>query len=747
MQMRTKTADTGLWGTFDTVRKHLEQQYETPDYNPDTGLPPEELVDRTEKYLATHTAQSRVLQKANLFRMILENGRIQVDPLDFFADRLQHENLLHDLQFRWQAEVERGPLSKEAAWMLDAIQSGYVDGVLDLGHTSPGWTVMLQLGLNGLLEKAHAARAALGDAITQEQCDFYDAVDMVYAAIIGLAGRLAALAREMADTHPENATRLLMVAEALEHVPANPPRTFHETMQFTYLMHQMFEMEGQKARSMGGFDNLYLSAFRADLDAGRLTRDQAKELIKFFWIKFFAFTQGVANGKNFYFGGCDKDGVDAVNELSTLAMEVYDELDTTDPKLSVRISKQTPDAFLRQVAGIIRQGKSSFVLVNDDVAIPALVKYGKELEEARNYLLIGCYEPAIEGREIACNMSLRINLAKTIELVLHNGIDPVTGMRMGPETGDPRKMETFDAFQNAVFHQIDAQADKSMAYVCKFETYWPEINPSPVLAGTFVDCLEKGKDIGQSGPKYNNTGSMGAGLANIADSLVAVKRLVFEDKRCTMSELIDALEKDFVGHEDLHRHIVYRLPHWGTDDDEVDAIAKKVTERYTEHINRTPNNRGGWFRASMFTLDYRYKFGKCMGATPDGRSAGAYLAGGVGAMTAMDVKGNTAQINSVTKLDFTDIPNGSVIDIYLHPSAVQGEDGLNAFVALIRTYFAKGGFGVQFNIFDSQTLRDAVVHPEKYTTLQVRVCGWNVYFTSMSLYEQEQYIEANKHLF
>ena len=747
-----------LWGTFHGARPHLEKQYEAPVYLPGSGLSPEELTREAERLLTEKAGLSRVLQKAHLTRLILEKARIQIDPLDFFADKIQHGNLLVQLQTRWLKEVETQHLPDEKAWMSDAVKTGLLDGVLDLGHTSPGWTNLLSRGLNGLLEDAHRHRDSLGDTITAQQKDFYAAVNIVYGAIIHWAGRLGKLAREMAVSVceadegaqtvmlPGQAARLIMVADALENVPANPPRTFHEALQFAYLMHQAIEMEGEWVRSMGGFDRLYLPWFRSDIASGRLDREQAKELIQFFWTKFFAHTRGVANGKNFYLGGCLQDGSTAVNELSMLALEAYDELDTTDPKLSIRIGRNTPDAFLAKVLGIIRQGKTAFVLVNDEVAIPALVRYGKTLEDARDYLLIGCYEPTVEGREIACNMSLKINLAKSVELALNNGKDPVSSNTVGPETGHSPDMKDFPSFLHAVLRQIDAQVARATDYVRRFEPFWPDINPSPILAGTFPDCLEKGRDIGQAGPRYNNTGCMGAGLANTADSLVAVKRLVFEEKRCTLAELTDALKMDFTGYEELHRHIVYRLPKFGNDDPEVDALAKLLADHYTEKVNAIPNTRGGWFRASLFTLDYRYRFGKRMGATPDGRHAGVYLAGGVGAMTARDAKGITAQINSVTKLDFLHVPNGSVLDIYLHPSAVQGSDGLKAFMGLVRTYFAKGGFGIQFNVFDSQTLQDARVHPEKYATLQVRVCGWNVYFTSMSPDEQEQYIEANKQM-
>jgi len=211
-----------------------------------------------------------------------------------------------------------------------------------------------------------------------------------------------------------------------------------------------------------------------------------------------------------------------------------------------------------------------------------------------------------------------------------------------------------------------------------------------------------------------------------------------------MAELMDYMRHDFKDQELLRRYIIHRVPKWGNNHEEVDALAVRVAQTYSDTVNAIPNTRGGYFRASMFTLDYRYTMGKRTGTTPDGRIKGDYLAGGVGAMTARDFNGLTAQILSVTKLNYTDIPNGSVVDIYLHPSSVQGDDGLAAFVALIRTYFARGGYGIQFNIFDTATLIEAQKHPENYQTLQVRVCGWNVYFVTMDPESQEQYIAANK---
>lgn len=736
-----------IWGNFKTVRPLLERQYESEQFDENSGLSPEALENLVREHIRQNQDQSRVLHKAHAFRLILHHARIRIDPHDFFADHLQHGDILNKLQNEWRREITQKNLPAQDAFMRRATETGYLYGELDLGHISPGWQTMLTHGLYGLLDIARNNCRLHDQPLSPAQRDFYEALAIVYEAVVHLAGRLSQLAETEAARLPLHSGRLLLVASALNHVPAQPPRSLHEALQFTYLMHQLIEMEGERVRSMGGFDRLYRKYYESDLESGQIDRGQAKELISFFWMKFFAQTRGVGNGKNFYFAGCLRDGSDAVNDLSYLALEVYDELDTTDPKLSVRISRETPDALLELITRIMRQGKTSFVLVNDEVTIPALQRYGKTLEDAREHLLIGCYEPAVEGKEVACNMSLKINLAKAVELALHQGIDPASRQQLGPRTPDPCNMTDFDDFLTATKAHIDAQIEQATNYICHFEPFWPDINPSPVLAGTFLSCLESGRDIGQAGPIYNNTGCMGAGLANIADSLIAVKRLVFDEKVCSMDQLITATESDFNGYEDLHRRIIYSLPKWGNGDPDVDKLACKVARHYSQKVNNTANTRGGYFRASMFTLDHRFSFGRRTGATPDGRKSKEPLAVGIGAMTGRDRKGVTAHIRSVTKIDFRDIPNGSVLDICLHPSAVRGDEGLAAFQALIRTYFACGGYAVQFNIFDTDTLEDACLHPERYQTLQVRVCGWNVYFTSLSAEEQEQFILANKHGF
>ncbi len=428
--------------------------------------------------------------------------------------------------------------------------------------------------------------------------------------------------------------------------------------------------------------------------------------------------------------------------LSYLAMELFYELNQPDPKLSIKINAQTPAAFKRLVAKCLRDGRTNMVIVNDELTLQAIQDRGIPAKDSYQYLLIGCYEPAIEGQEVGCNMCVKFNLAKAVELALCNGTDPLTGEKIGLETGECEDFPDFDTFYAAYEAQLAQQLQDVQEAVRGYERHWDRINPEPFLSATFPSCLAAGRDISQSGAAYNNTGSMGGGLANAADSLMAIKQLVYDEGRYTLSQLREILRSNFQGHEYDRLYMLRRVPKWGNNQPDVDALACRIAASYTSRVNGVPNGRGGRFNASMFTLDHCFSLGHHTGALPDGREAGHYIAKGIGAMTGQDRGGVTAQIQSVTKLDFRKIPNGSVLDIYLHPSAVDGEKGLDTLVQLIETYFRGGGYGIQFNILNAEELRQAQQHPEEYATLQVRVCGWNVYFVTLNEEQQNHFIET-----
>ncbi len=752
--VRERTRDT-----FDDNRDAIFRRFKNVPYSPDTGVSVDELQGMADAYLLEHADQPRILQKASIFRLVLTRGRIDIDPLDWFAEKIDHGDILRKLTHGargdqdfgpglWLEEAAAGALKRGTDWFDQAREHGVTTGPrsgLDLGHIAPGWDKLLARGLTGLLDDTAQARASLGDDITEDQAAFYNALEIVYGAAIDFASRLSAFAEQSAERDPENSEKLRTIASALSNVPAHRPRTFHEALQFMWIMHELIEMEGENVRSMGQLDRTLYPFYRADIEAGRVTEDHARELIKYFWHKWYCGTEGAANGKNFVFGGQAADGSENVNELTYLALDAYEELNTPDPKLSVRYLPGSPDRLYRRVADLIRKGHNSFVLMNDPPAVEALIKRGKTPEDARMYLPIGCYEPAVEGKEVACTMNVTVSLAKPIELVLNNGVDARTGVRLGPATGDAARFTSYDEFHAAYIAQLDYVLNNSRDNIAEAEREWPRINPAPFISGAIDDCIASGTDISAGGAHYNSVGFVGAGLANAADSLYGIKTTVFDEGRFTMAEIVDATRGDFVGREDMRLYLRNRVPKWGNHSAGVDEVAKGVADHFCSTVHSFTNGRGGGCQAALFTLVTAMSFGALSGATPDGRKAGESLAPGVGASYGLDTGGVTGLINSVTKLDFTETPNGSVLDVSLHPTAVAGEDGLHAFVSLIKTFFAEGGYAIQFNVLDADTLRDAQRHPEKYASLQVRVTGWSVYFTTLTRQEQDLYIARIAH--
>ena len=354
--------DRHLWHTFDRAKEGLLSQFKDVQFDPATGVSVELLREEIRTFLAEHHGLPRVLQKAHAYRIVLARGQISIDPADWFVDKLDHGDLVREERNEWHREAKTGPLRAEAGWSDRMFELGVVRGGLDMSHISPGWERMLDRGLAGLIEDAQQARAALGSEATEDQLAFYEAVEIVYRAAIGLAERFSAVAARMALARPEHEARLRQIAEACARVPARRPETFHQALQFVWIMHEMIELEGEPVRSMGHFDKGLYPYYWADIAAGRLTREQAKELITFFWCKWAARHQGSHKGsrnKSFLLGGQHPDGADGANDLTYLALEAYEELNEPDPKIAVRFHPGSPDQLCRRVADMSRRGHAT----------------------------------------------------------------------------------------------------------------------------------------------------------------------------------------------------------------------------------------------------------------------------------------------------------------------------------------------------------------------------------------------------
>lgn len=363
---------------------------------------------------------------------------------------------------------------------------------------------------------------------------------------------------------------------------------------------------------------------------------------------------------------------------------------------------------------------------------------GIEEKDAIDYTPIGCYEQAVWGMEVGCTGTGALNLTKALEFVITNGYDLRTGRLLGLKTGD---VTTWDELIDAVKKQITYMTVRAMDYVTAVEKKYDRMQPDLLLSAQYDQCVERGVDAYEGGAKYNNSSVTATGIASLTDSLAAIKRLVFDLKKVSLEALFEILKNNWQGHEKLRLEVKHLPEKYGNGISFVDDIAADISDHLALVVNGYLNGRGGVFKAGLFSIDGYVTYGRHTMATPDGRLAGEPLSKNLGPMSAMDRNGITALIHSVTSIDHAKFPNGSVLDIMLHPSAVQGEEGLHAFYSILMTYMKKGGYAIQGNIFNSADLREAQENPEKYRNLQVRVCGWNAYFVNLSKTEQDEFIK------
>jgi pyruvate formate-lyase/glycerol dehydratase family glycyl radical enzyme len=612
-----------------------------------------------------------------------------------------------------------------------------------LGHVALDYGKILTRGLEGIKEEV---REKLDGLVIWRPGDyqkklFYEACISHCDSVIAFAERFAAEAREMAVSEPNVKRReeLLQIAANCEWVPRNPARTFHEALQsfwFAQLVPQIYD--NGVSISPGRFDQYMFPYYVADLKEGRVTLERAQELLEATWVKFTepikvyravdaAFHAGYPMGQNLCISGVAPNGLDATNDLSYRCLEAHSHMLLMQPNFSARVHHNSPQQYLMKVAEAIRLGNGMPQITNDEVFITALTNIGVSLEDAREYVPVGCVESAPVNAWGRCNGGYT-NLTKIVELALNDGKCRITGKQVGPKTGDPRSFKRFDDV-------IEAYR-KQMRYAIKTLATWDnlidrthaELMPSPFTSVLVGDSIEKGKDVTEGGARYNWTGPLGVGIANAGDSLMAVKKMVFEDRSLTMSELIDSLERDYEGKEDLRQILINKVPKYGNDIPEVDLLVKLATDVYFDALKEFETYRGGPFVGSLLPVASYVAFGMTTGATPDGRKARERLADGISPSTGMDVNGPTAVFRSVCRIDHRRCPNGVIFNQKINPAVITTAEGMKKFIELIRTYVRMGGGHIQFNIVSADTLRDAQKNPEKHRGLVVRVAGYSAFF-------------------
>ena len=675
-----------------------------------------------------------------------------------------------------------------------------------VGHVTVDYAKVLKVGYNGIIKETEKALSELsqGDADYAKRSHFLNAVIRSCKAAVKYSKRYAALAAEKAKGTQDIRRRkeLEVIAQNCSGALEYGAKSFYEACQSFWFIQMLIQIESSgHSISPGRFDQYMYPYYKADLDKGVITREFAQELMDCIWVKLndlnkcrdAASAEGFAGYslfQNLIAGGQNEHGIDVTNDLSFMSITATEHVFLPQPSFSVRVWNGTPHEFLIRAAELTRTGIGFPAYYNDEVIIPALQSRGLTLEDARDYNIIGCVEPQKSGKTDGWHDAAFFNMCRPLEMVFSNGYDK--GVKIGPSTGEVEKMTTFEEFKAAYEAQMNYFIELLVNADNAIDLAHAERCPLPFLSSMVNDCINKGKSVQEGGAIYNFTGPQGFGIANMADGMYAVKKLVFDEKKYTLAFIKEALENNYG--EDMDKSMAEKLTEtvvkqiaesgkdineetvktvykavrenraseedkkkykalkedienvfkFGNDIDEVDAFAREMAYTYTKPIERYKNIRGGAFQAGLYPVSANVPLGAQTGATPDGRLAFTPIADGVSPAAGRDVKGPTASANSVSKLDHYIASNGTLFNMKFHPSALEGRSGLESFVALVRGYFDRKGSHMQFNVVSRETLRDAQKNPDKYRSLVVRVAGYSALFTTLSKSLQEDIINRTE---
>jgi len=698
--------------------------------------------------------------------IIDELDRFETRPVDKFIVPSKVKEELREILPFWRGktvyEHALEQIPQETKGLLDShvfeVDNNLQNG---LGHILPNYQEAIRSGLNSLKGEAisYLGRLKYQSSDDFGKMNFLKAVIIVLDAAISFAHRYSELARKLAavETSPSRKKELLEISERCSRVPAHPATTFHEAVQFFWFIHCIcfIESDGMSI-SPGRFDQYMYPYYQSDVERGILTRQKAQEILDCLWVKFselvelfpekWAYTaSGFPMGQNLIVGGLAPDGEDATNELSYLCLETGARLRLPQPNLSVRLHKNSSWKFRQRAAEVIRLGYGMPESFNDEIIIPALLRRGISLEDARDYAVVGCVEIAVPGKTEAYSNPANLNLPKVLEITLNNGHDPASKEKIGLSTGEPRRFKTFGELWSA-FEEETRFFIHHMVIACNaIERVHAKLVPTPFLSTFIADCVPRGKDVIDGGATYNFSSPQGVGIANVADSLAAIKKLVFEEKQISMSELLDSLRVNFEGKEELRQRLVREVPKYGNDEEYVDLLARRISQLYGNEVEKYHNPRGGQFQPGLYSVSINVPMGRYVGATPDGRKAKSPISDGVSPVHGVDMNGPTASCKSVARLEHILFSNGTLFNLKFHPRSLDGTEGPKKLASLIKSFFDLGGMHVQFNVVSADTLREAQKYPEKYRSLVVRVAGYSAYFTELYKDLQDDIIARTEH--
>ena len=594
----------------------------------------------------------------------------------------------------------------------------------------------------------------INDPEASDRFETLSAMQIACDAVIIFARRHADLAEQMAskETDATRCQELLEIARVCRKVPEHAPSTFHEAIQMYWFVHlgTITELNGWDAMSPGHLDQHLAPFYEKEISQGTIDREKAKELLACLWIKINNHTAppkvGVTAKESGTYndftqvnlGGLKTDGSDGSSEVSFMALEVAEELALLQPQPSVHVSAKTPERFLNAAARVIKKGYGYPSVFNTDTVIMEQVGMGKTVEDAREGGTSGCIETGCFGKE-AYILTGYLNVPKILEITLNNGKDPLSGQMIGIETGDPESFDTYDQLYAAFEAQLEYIVNLKIQVNNYIERMYAANCPAPLLSCVIEGCIDKAKDYYNAGPKYNSNYIQCCGIGTVTDSLSAIKTHVYEKGSVCMKDLLAALSTNFKDAEALRLKLWNRTPFFGNDDDRADTIMQEVYKSLVSAIDGKPNTKGTVYRLNMLSTTCHVYFGKMLGATPNGRFAHAPESDGTSPSHGADKNGPTAVIKSLSKMDQAK-SGGTLLNMRFLPSVLSTDKDLNKLTGLIRTYFSLGGHHVQFNVVDTNTLRDAQKNPDNYRNLLVRVAGYSDYFVDLDHDHQEEII-------
>jgi formate C-acetyltransferase len=697
--------------------------------------------------LNCHSVQDlEILNSRKMTRYAVSNENIELykkEVIPYWKGRSMRDRVFSHIPPQWRAAYAAGMFTEFMEQRAP-------------GHTTLDGTIykMGMLDFKAQIAEHLAALDYLDDPVAADKAEQLRAMDISCDAAIIFAERHAVLAEKMAaaESDPQRKTELEQIAATCHRVPACAPRNLWEAIQMYWFVHlgTITELNGWDAMSPGHLDQHLYPFYQKGLADQSLDRQSAKELIGCFWVKVnnqpappkvgvTALESGTYNDfTNINIGGLTRDGADGVNDVSYIILEVLDEIHLLQPQANVQISHKTPERFLKAACRVIRNGYGYPSVFNTDEVIMEQMRTGKTLEDARQGGCSGCIETGCFGKE-AYILTGYLNVPKILELALNDGVDPLTDKKIGPRTGNPAAFKHFDELYNAFDRQLQYIVDLKIRVNNYIERMYATYAPAPFLSVVIKDCIAKGKDYYNAGPRYNTNYIQCCGIGTITDSLSAIKKHVFEAKEITMEQLMEALKKNFKSHEILRLRLFNKTPFYGNDDDYADSIMQRVFNSLYGAIDGKPNTKNTSYHLNMLSTTCHIYFGKKLGASANGRMAAMPISDGTSPSHGADRKGPTAVIKSLGKMDQIK-SGGTLLNQRFLPDVLEGEGGIEKLAHLIRTYFRLNGHHLQFNIIDSQTLRNAQSAPDEYRDLLVRVAGYSDYFIDLDKYHQEEII-------